>query len=422
MAFPVGKSVSGTAEVTEMECMKNALALVKPLTKPLSRPLSKPLVTYPFGSVWGKRAVNNVAEKVDLQLFREQFQPHLEKFIAGKVRAYQEYSEAPVLRALWDYPRCLAEAGGKRVRPFTAYMMYRALGGKRDEQVFPLLVSLELFHLFCLVHDDLIDNGTERHGLPTAQRTITESLIEKGCPEIAARVGQAQALLLGDMLFAWSQEAWHEHRFANKASQDAAWRYFRCMIDEVVIGEMLDVDILARQRTSFAEIQRKMLLKTASYTFIRPLQIGAALAGQSKRAESFCHDFGLALGVAFQIQDDLLDLTETPATTQKTLFSDLREGQHTYFTQYVFERGTQAQRLTLKSLLGSDLTAEDRPRVLALFEESGALAAGRADIARHLQQAHVLLENSPVPSAQRGAFYNLLALIEKRDEVPPRSL
>jgi geranylgeranyl diphosphate synthase type I len=383
--------------------MKNALALVRPLTEPV------------FDFVWpGHIATTHTTQPIGLRVFRQQFQPHLDKFIAGKMQAYEAYSQAPNLRALWDYPRCLALAGGKRVRPFAAYLMYRGVGGKRDEQVLPLLVSLELFHLFCLVHDDLIDNGTERHGLPTVQCTVTESLLEQGCPQSATRIGKAQALLLGDMLFAWAQEAWHETHFPSQAAKGAAWRYFRSMIDEVVIGEMLDVDMLARQRTSFAEIRRKMLLKTASYTFIRPLQIGAALAGRGKQAEAWCHDFGLALGVAFQIQDDLLDLTGTPSTTHKTLFSDLREGQHTYFTQYVFERGTQAQRVALKALLRSDLTPSDRPRVLALFEQSGALEAGRAGIARHLQEAHALLEDSPIPKAQRGAFCNLLELIENR--------
>lgn len=383
--------------------MKNALALVKPLTKP----------TFNFAWPW-RVAVGQTAEVVELQAFRQQLQPYLEKFIAGKLQAYEAYSQAPNLRTLWDYPRCLALAGGKRVRPYGAYLMYRALGGRRDEQVLPLLVSLELFHLFCLVHDDLIDNGTERHGLPTVQRRITEALVEKGCPQSAARIGEAQALLLGDMLFAWAQEAWHETHFASKGAKEAAWHYFRCMIDEVVIGEMLDVDMLTRQRTSFAEIGRKMLLKTASYTFIRPLQIGAALAGQGKQNETWCHNFGLALGMAFQIQDDLLDLIGTPESTQKTLFADLREGQHTYFTQYIFDRGTQGQRLALKAFLGSDLKSADRPRVLELFEKSGALEAGRSDITRHLHEAHLLLESSPIPKAQRGAFCNLLALIENR--------
>ena len=383
--------------------MKYASALVRPLTKP----------TYNLVWPW-PLSVEHTGQALNLQEFRQKFQPHLEEFIAGKMQEYEAYSQAPNLRELWDYPRCLALAGGKRMRPFVAYLMYRALGGKRDEQVLPLLASLELFHLFCLVHDDLIDNGTQRHGLPTVQRTVAESLIAKGCPQNATSIGEAKALLLGDMLFAWAQEAWHKNRFSPRSAQDSAWRYFRCMIDEVVIGEMLDVDMLARKHTTFAEIQRKMYLKTASYTFIRPLQIGAALAGQEKRTEAWCQDFGLALGVAFQIQDDLLDLTGTPETTQKTLFSDLREGQHTYFTQYILERGTQAQRLALKALLRSNLTPADRPRVLTLFEHSGALQAGRADIARHLQEAHDLIGNSPIPKAQRGAFFNLMALIENR--------
>jgi geranylgeranyl diphosphate synthase type I len=275
-------------------------------------------------------------------------------------------------------------------------------------------VSLELFHIFCLIHDDIIDNGTERHGMPTAQCRVAALLREEGRTQDAERIGQAQALLLGDMLFAWAQEAFHANRDFDDSTRGAAARYFGRMIDEVVIGEMLDVDMTSSPTTTFSAIQQKMLLKTASYTFIRPLQIGAALAGRGTQAEKFCHDFGLAVGVAFQIQDDLLDIVGTPETTHKTLFADLREAQHTYFTQFIFENGTPAQQLELRGLMGADLGPQDRPRVLELFESSGALAKGRSDITWHFDHAQALLEKSPVPRAHRGSFENLLATLQNR--------
>ncbi len=384
--------------------MKTALAFMKPA----------------LGIVWPVRVSSSYRPKarehtlLDLGAFQQHFQAPLEQFIAEKTQSFALSGAAPSLELLCDYPRRMASARGKRVRPYAAYLMYRALGGHDDPKVMRLLVSLELFHLFCLIHDDIIDNGTERHGLPTVQRAVAAHLGKQDFSCDAERIGQAQALLLGDMLFGWAQEAFHANRDFEGAAHNCARRYFSRMVDEVVLGEMLDVDMMARETVTFADIEQKMLLKTASYTFIRPLQIGAALAGRGVEAEKFCHEFGLAVGLAFQIQDDLLDLTGTPQTTRKTLFADLREGQHTYFTQYVFECGTPAQCEQLRDLLGADLTPADRCRVLSVFEASGALARGRADIERHLKRAQMLLEQSPVPARHRGAFEELLMLMQRR--------
>ena len=342
--------------------------------------------------------------------FRARFQSELDAFIGEKTRHVVQLATSQNIEFLCNYPRRLA-IGGKRVRPYVAYLMFRALGGRGEERALKLLVSLELFHLFCLVHDDIIDNGTQRHGLPTVQCAVALRLAGK--PD-AARLAKAQAILLGDMIFAWAQEAFYSNRDFEAALLEAARPYFVRMIDEVVLGEMLDVDLMARADATGAEIQQKMLLKTASYTFIRPLQIGAALAGQGAQTEKFCHDFGLAVGLAFQIQDDLLDLIGTPQATKKTLFSDLREGQHTYFTQYIFECGTKAEREQLRAWLGTDISLEEQPRVRQLFEESGALKQGCSDIARHLQRAHQLLETSPMPPKYRGAFAVLLSRLENR--------
>lgn len=384
--------------------MKSALAFMKPA----------------LGIVWPARgfplAKGETREKalLDLSAFQQRFQAPLDRFLAEKTQSCALSEATPSLRLMCDYPCRMAAARGKRVRPYMAYLMYRALGGQEDDKALRLLVSLELFHLFCLVHDDIIDNGTERHGLPTVQNAMAAQLRGQKFARDAERIGQAQALLLGDMLFGWAQEAFHANRDFEGSALHAAQRYFSRMVDEVVLGEMLDVDMMARESVTFAAIEQKMLLKTASYTFIRPMQIGAALAGRGVAAEKFCHEFGLAVGLAFQIQDDMLDITGTPETTHKTLFSDLREAQHTYFTQYVFECGTAAQREQLLALLGADLISDDRQRVVSLFEASGALAQGRADIARHLTRARTLLSHSPVPPRHRGAFENLLSMMQNR--------
>lgn len=354
-----------------------------------------------------------------LHEFKAAFQPYLERFIDGKTESYSRYIQDPQLVSIWSYPRRLA-AQGKRVRPYVAYLMYNALHRSSekaegdDADVLPILVSLELFHLFCLIHDDIIDRGTERHNLPTVQKMVAEQMDAGNGLHERSHIGNAQALLLGDVLFSWAQEAFHGNRDFPIEIQQQAQKYFNTMIDEVVLGEMLDVDMMTRRQTTQASIEKKMFLKTAAYTFMRPMQIGAALAGTGSTYEAYCAQLGFALGVAFQIQDDLLDIVGTPETTHKTLFADLRDHQHTYFTQFIFQFGTLAEKSRLRELLGADLGREDQIRVLELFETSGALEHGRQRIRRHLDEACALVDRAPFDNQYKEPFFELVATMQHR--------
>ena len=351
-----------------------------------------------------------------LDSFRQQFQPHLSRFIAEKTRTYAPLLRDPFLESLLAYPAKLADGSGKRIRPYVAFLTFRSQGEtdeKRDQAALRVLVALELFHLFCLVHDDIIDKGTERYGLPTIGCFAAEKMARDGRLGNASHIGDAHAMLIGDLLFSWSHEAFSSRCFEHRVL-DEARACFGQMIDEVVIGQMLDVDLMTRSETTREVIESKIALKTASYTFVRPMQIGAKLAGGS--CDGFCEDFGQALGMAFQVQDDLLDLVGTPRTTQKTLFADLRDGTHTLFTQHILESGIERDIVELRALMGADLTTQDRHRVLDLFGRSGALETGRAIVRRNLDRAQSLLDNGTLREPERNGFCHLISILEARDK------
>ena len=353
-----------------------------------------------------------------LDEFRVRFQLDLDRVIAARLERTTPLCNDPFLSDVLGYLAEIGRGQGKRIRPYTAWLAFDALGGKTEIE--DALVALELFHLFCLVHDDVIDRGTQRYGIPTIQHYVQNQMIGDSphaghLPSRAAHVGLAQALLLGDLLFAWAQESFDLDDVA-PTIRHRARALFRTMIDEVLVGQMIDVDMTARRATSLETIRRKLVLKTASYTFIRPLQIGAALAGDGAHAQFF-HDLGLALGLAFQLQDDWLDISGAPSQTRKTFLSDLREGQHTYFTQYVFEHATQNDQAELRQILGAELDETDRPRIAQFFERTGALGHGREEIDRHLEQARALLGSDTLPLEHRAAFLALIASLETRFEL-----
>lgn len=335
---------------------------------------------------------------MELSAFRKRFQPLFEAFLFRKTASSAAWTADPVLERIIRYPEQLAGGEGKRIRPFMAWWAYRAAGGEDRDDVLRLCVALELFHVFALVHDDIMDHGTTRHGVPTVH-LATESLLtqERRLGDLKW-AGESQAMLLGDLLFQWSQEAFYATPGIDPVVRERAAIYFRQMIEEVIVGQMIDMDLTTRTSTHTDLINRKMHLKTASYTFIRPLHIGAALADAPEDTFDWCERMGESIGRAFQIQDDLLDLTIHSEGTGKTAFSDLQARQHTLFTQYIFEHGSPAAQQELQSLFGVPLNEADRVNVQALFDASGALAYGRREIEEAFTRAMELLETAPFPN------------------------
>ncbi|MCC7357511.1 polyprenyl synthetase family protein [Candidatus Uhrbacteria bacterium] len=331
-----------------------------------------------------------------------------------KISSYSALTKNQDITELIAYTEKLARGGGKRIRPFLAWLMYQGLAGKKQEAILDASIALEIFHLFGLMHDDIIDRGTDRHGIPTVHLAVMKRLKQQKRIGDLHHIGEGQAMLLGDLLFSWSVEIMtNTIKFGEKKHAQAQQRFFR-MVDEVILGQMLDVETMTNSIANMQSIEEKMRLKTASYTCIRPLQIGAALAGTNERIDLFCKNIGLSLGLAFQIQDDFLDLTADQKKIKKTVFSDLTEHQHTIFTQYIFDQGTRAQKNELKSLMGSPLDEKDRPRILELFETSGAFSYGKKQIEAHFNQAEDCLQSFKLKPIAKTGLSDLLMYLRHR--------
>jgi geranylgeranyl diphosphate synthase type I len=342
---------------------------------------------------------------MEIQAFKKRFDPVLERLLKNILVSYQGLTQDAFIREMIDYSRELLMAGGKRVRPYMAWLTYKASGGRDDKRALEVFAGLELFHAFALVHDDIMDHGTERHGIKTAHRYVAERLKELKRQGDHEHLGEAQAILVGDLLFAWS---------VGQVAGTKGWIPFRKMIDEVMVGQMIDVDVMTRRSVDDVLLADKMRLKTASYTFVRPMQVGAAYAGANGKTARFCEAYGLPLGTAFQIQDDLLDLATPSTKSGKTAFSDLREGNHTVFTQFIRARGTAKQKRELESLIGSVLSEKDRPRVMRLFEESGAIEHGRALIEGYFEEALEAIEKAKFRPVHAEPYRQLVEYIRAR--------
>lgn len=253
----------------------------------------------------------------DLKEFKKIFDPILKQYLDKKIETFSENINDPFILDLISYPQKLIESGGKRIRPFIAYLMYKALGGKEIEKALEFFISLELFHNFALIHDDIMDKDSIRHGVQTVHEYVKEKLQKEGRSGDLNHIGNSQAILLGDILLCWAFSIFDEVNL-DKDKLKSAKIFFNKMANDVVLGQIIDIDIPSRKDIPIELINKKDKLKTASYSFIRPMQIGASLIGIDEKTEKFCEDLGLNLGLAFQLQDDLLD-SENTQTKQEAI-------------------------------------------------------------------------------------------------------
>ena len=270
----------------------------------------------------------------DLETFKKKFDPYLKKYLDQKIKDLKSYTKDPYIFEYINHVKQIAITGGKRIRPFMAYASYLSFGGKETKNALKLFVAIEVFHIFALIHDDIIDQDTTRHGIQTSQIYIANKLKKERKIKNYKHIGNSQSILLGDLLFNWCLEIINLSSDFDQEKMQRIKRHFFNIIDQTIIGQMLDVDLESRDNKT-DDVRQKNILKTASYSCVLPLLIGASLAKKlNKDEEKFFEEFGITLGIAFQTQDDLLDITSTDKQLQKTTSLDKSQHQHTYFTYF----------------------------------------------------------------------------------------
>ncbi len=328
---------------------------------------------------------------MDLKGFKNKIDKEILIFLDSKISSLSKYQTNDLDYRVFDQLLKLLK-DGKRIRSYVAFLSYKAHGGKDDKNAIKLFSFLEIFHSFCLVHDDIMDDADQRHGFKTINKLY----------------GNSQAILIGDFLFSWAWEILLTYNEFYKSAIERIKKIFLQMIDEVFIGQMMDLDITAKHKVSNEEIVNKMLLKTAGYSFVKPMIIGAYLARNIRDEKKPIEEFGKYLGLAFQIQDDLLDIKFESSQTKKSNFNDIAQHQHTLFTNFVFEKGTNEQRRILKDLFGKKLNQTDKDILRKVFVDSGAIGYGEKEIINNLNHARKSLKKIKVDEKYKNLFLKLI--------------
>ena len=348
----------------------------------------------------------------DDALLRARIEAALESFVVAK------RSDLDVLGP--DARRLLAAArtsvsGGKRLRGSFCYWGFRAVSATvpDEDALVRAAAALELLHASALVHDDLMDASETRRGVPAAHAAFARLHRESHWRGEAASYGAAAAILLGDLLLSWSDELLRRSGLP-EAGVGAAMDYFDATRSEVIVGQFLDVSVQARGSSDVEEAMRVLRYKSAKYSVERPLNVGAALAGADDEQQRQLSGFGLPLGEAFQLRDDLLGVYGDPAVTGKPAGDDLTEGKRTVLVAVAMRRAGPAERERLDTSLGRPLDDREVDDLREIITGCGAQAEVERRIDALTEQSLAALTASTVSRPARGALLDLARAATQR--------
>lgn len=300
--------------------------------------------------------------------FDKLFSKELDKFIK---RASGISTNKKVYEVI-NHLRPLSE-NGKRLRPYVLYLGYGQ--EKIDKKIINQMVAIELLHLFALIHDDIMDASPKRHGVKTIQNlTKNENL------------GKSFAMLAGDLVFNFAYEIFIKENENSKSKE-----IFSTLIEEVIIGQSLDAELSCLKSFSKEDLDRKTILKTARYTFRRPLEIGLSLRGTpvDKKLIRVYSQIGENLGIIFQIDDDLLDIFGDEKKLNKKTFQDIESKQATLISFYLKDNKT------FKSYFGKNLNKEERENLKQLIKNSGTLEKIESERKQLINKTEKLISGLP---------------------------
>jgi heptaprenyl diphosphate synthase len=292
-------------------------------------------------------------------------------------------------RLITDISKHLVEAGGKRLRPALYFMCTK--GQPCDmENIMPMAVALELIHMATLVHDDVIDNATTRRGKPTANSCW----------------GNYSSVLIGDFLFAKAFSL-----VANKVSN----QMLKVLTD--VICSMCEGEINQNRSTFLADQTISDYLgrieqKTAHF-IASSCELGGLAIGLPEEETKALRDYGYSLGMAFQITDDILDITASSEQIGKPVGNDLRQGIVTLPVIYALEHSPDRDELR-ELVQTKNMSEEQIERGLAIIHETEAIEYSHSCVADYLDRARKVIPAN-IAGEHRQAFIDVADFVGLRN-------
>ncbi|WP_293902001.1 MULTISPECIES: polyprenyl synthetase family protein [unclassified Sphingobacterium] len=308
---------------------------------------------------------------------------HLQQLVIEAIET-SEFPETP--SNLYDPIRYILTLGGKRVRPVLTLMAAELFGMQEMDEIIPAAKAVEFFHNFSLIHDDLMDKAPLRRGKTTVHEKWDANI----------------AILSGDGLLV---KAYEEISKCNPIYLPATLKILSKVAMEVCEGQQLDMDYESRDTLTMPEYLEMIRLKT-SVLLGGALQLGAILSGADEKQQQLIYEFGENVGLAFQLQDDILDAYGDPNTFGKIVGGDIMINKKTYLLVKLMAVISDEDKTVLQRLLEASMqTAPSKVAdMLALYEKYKIKTAADELKDIYTQRAFEKMEALNVPNDRKEAL------------------
>lgn len=298
--------------------------------------------------------------------------------------------------------------GGKRLRPVFTYWGFVGAGGSpTDPRVIDAGAAFELLHAFALFHDDIMDGSVARRGATTTHESMQAEHRARRWSGDARRFGDGAAILIGDLSFVYAD-------MLLSHLGPRGWQMWNELRVELNIGQYLDMLGSAQNERRPEKAARICRYKSGKYTIERPLHLGALLADEATPLLEKYSAYGLPLGDAFQLRDDVLGAFGDSSVTGKPVGDDLREAKPTPLMALAMARATQSQREVLSRVGVGVLSDTDVARVQQAIVDCGALAEMETTIERLTNEAIDAISAASIDAEVRAELVELARFVSVR--------
>lgn len=317
----------------------------------------------------------------------------LEKFIKKTARRYALDRVSPLLyKSIENF----VLRDGKRIRPILFIIGYLGFSKKPASNLYKSAISFELLHDFLLIHDDIIDKSDTRRGKPSMHKMMDNFLLGRKNTKFT---GNDIAIVVGDIIYAMAIEAFLSINEDNSRKENALKKFIEAAIF-TGSGEFIELILSLKniEQIKKEDIYKVYDYKTAYYTFASPLTTGATLAGADKKQISNLQNYGIYLGRAFQIYDDILGMFSEESKTGKSSLTDLQEAKKTILIWYAYKNSNHKNQAMIKKLfLKKAPDKNDLNLMRDIIEKSGALDYARQKISILAKKAEKFNLSSSLP-------------------------
>jgi len=324
-----------------------------------------------------------------IEQLRKNIDSSLASFLEKVKKEYKLHLASPLL---FNSIREFSLREGKRLRPLLLILTYKAYSPKNKtiaKELYNASTCMEFLHNFMLIHDDIIDRSDLRRGKPTLHKILAKTAPSSDPDKLGIDLG----IIAGDIVYALAIDAFLS---INEPldRKERALKYFIQTAAFTAMGEFIDTVFAVKKISEVSEkdVYLNYTLKTARYTFDCPMVTGAILAGAPEADIKKLSEYGLLIGQAFQIQDDIIGIFETEKNIGKSILSDLAESKKTILVSHAFAHlKGKAKADFLKIYAKKTKTLKDLETVKKIFVEAGSLEYALKAVNTRLAKAEKIL-------------------------------